>query len=81
MKKTPTISDVLRKAIVKSGIPLLALEQETGVVRASIMRFVRGDQSIRLDAADRLAAYLGFRLGPDPGAKPTRRPGTRGKAK
>lgn len=36
------------------------LQRETGVTRATIMRFVRGDQSIRLDMADRLAAY--FRL-------------------
>ena len=36
------------------------LQRGTGVTRATIMRFVRGDQSIRLDMADRLAAY--FRL-------------------
>ena len=34
-----------------------ALERETGVTRASIMRFVRGSQSLRLDRADRLAAW------------------------
>jgi plasmid maintenance system antidote protein VapI len=78
MKSTPALSDVLRRTIAECGIPLLTLERETGVVRASIMRFVRGDQSIRLDAADKLAHFFGLRLVADPGtsrrkAKPSRR--------
>ncbi len=32
--------------------------------RASIMRFVRGSQSLRLDMADRLAACFGLELRP-----------------
>jgi plasmid maintenance system antidote protein VapI len=61
-KIKPPISDLLRKTIAKSGVPYLALERETGVVRTSIMRFVRGDQYLRLDAADALAAYFGLEL-------------------
>jgi plasmid maintenance system antidote protein VapI len=57
------ISDLLRRTIAESGIPYKRLERETGVTRASIMRFVRGDQSLRLDMADRLAAYYGLALG------------------
>ena len=57
-----SLSDILRQAIVESGISYVALERETGVVRASIMRFVRGDQSLRLDKADRLAEYFGLKL-------------------
>jgi hypothetical protein len=56
------ISDLLRRTIAESGISYNALQRETGVTRASIMRFVRGDQSIRLDMADRLAAYLNLEL-------------------
>jgi plasmid maintenance system antidote protein VapI len=56
------ISDLLRRTIAESGIPLQRLERETGVTRASIMRFVRGTQSLRLDMADRLAAYFGLEL-------------------
>jgi plasmid maintenance system antidote protein VapI len=56
------ISDVLRRAIVESGMAYIALERETGVARASIMRFVRGDQSLRLDMADRLARHFGLEL-------------------
>jgi len=39
-----------------------ALARETGVQRLSIMRFVRGVQSLRLDVADKLAAYFGLAL-------------------
>jgi plasmid maintenance system antidote protein VapI len=56
------ISDLLRRRIAESGIPLKRLERETGVTRASIMRFVRGSQFLRLDMADRLAAYFGLEL-------------------
>jgi len=56
------LSDLLRRTIAESGISYNALQRETGVTRASIMRFVRGDQSIRLDVADRLAAYFGLEL-------------------
>jgi plasmid maintenance system antidote protein VapI len=58
------ITDLLRRTIAESGVPYLTLEQETGLTRASIMRFVRGSQSLRLDMADRLAAYFGLELRP-----------------
>jgi plasmid maintenance system antidote protein VapI len=58
------ITNVLRKAIVDSGLPLLRIAQETGVERASISRFVRGRNSLRLDMADKLAAYFGLVLAP-----------------
>jgi plasmid maintenance system antidote protein VapI len=61
MDTTP-ITAVLRQAIVESGIPYLTLEKETGVQRSSIQRFVDGRQSIRLDMADRIAAFFGLRL-------------------
>jgi plasmid maintenance system antidote protein VapI len=56
------ISDLLRRTIAESGISYNALQRDTGVTRASIMRFVHGDQSIRLDMADRLAAYFELQL-------------------
>jgi plasmid maintenance system antidote protein VapI len=59
--KSP-ITDLLRKTINKSGVPKLVLSRETGVTRPSIIRFARGDQSITLDAADKLAEYLGLEL-------------------
>jgi hypothetical protein len=58
----PTLSAVLRAAIRKSRLPYQTLERETGITRASIMRFVTGRQSLRLDKAERLAAFLGLEL-------------------
>jgi plasmid maintenance system antidote protein VapI len=62
------ISDLLRRtvsgAVAAERTNYKALERETGVTRASIMRFVRGSQSLRLDMADRLAAYFGLELRP-----------------
>jgi plasmid maintenance system antidote protein VapI len=62
VRASSPISDVLREAIIESGIPYLELQRETGVSRASIMRFVRGERTLRLDMADRLAAYFGLSL-------------------
>jgi len=42
----------------------VALERETGVKRASIMRFLRGETSLRLDLADKLAEFFGLELQP-----------------
>src|SRR5262249_10363826 len=60
------ISDLLRRTIARAveggKTNYLALERETGVARASIMRFVRGTQSLHLGVADRLAAHFGLEL-------------------
>ena len=53
-----TMTEALKRAIEKSGLPLLTIEQETGVKRATVMRFMRGEADIRLETADRLAAYF-----------------------
>ena len=39
-----------------------ALERETGVKRQSLMRFMRDEQSLRLDFADRLAEFFELEL-------------------
>jgi plasmid maintenance system antidote protein VapI len=57
-----TMSDALRKAIANSSLAHIAIERATGVKRASIMRFMRGETSLRLDMADKLAAYFGLEL-------------------
>jgi plasmid maintenance system antidote protein VapI len=61
-KPKAPMTDPLRQAIVDSGLPLLTLANETGIARASLIRFVRGQTSLRLDIADRLAAYYGLEL-------------------
>jgi hypothetical protein len=72
-KRNPSASSPLtaplRAAIVETGMPLLQLSNETGITRASLIRFRRGDTSLRLDVADRLADYLGLELVPRRKAK------------
>ena len=62
MSEDESIRDGLRRAIRESGLALLRIAADTGVERASISRFVRGERSLRLDMADKLAAYFGLKL-------------------
>ena len=56
------ISEPLRRTIRASKMPLLTLQKATGVNRTSIRLFLIGQQHLRLDMADRLAAYFALRL-------------------
>ena len=66
--KPGPVSGLLRRtiaeAVEKGRTNYLTLERETGVTRASIRRFVNGERTLRLDVADRLAAYFGLELRP-----------------
>jgi len=62
MKTTPTITTALRKAIERSGQSRYAIAKATGLNESALSRFASGKQSLRLDKADKLAAYLGGRL-------------------
>ncbi len=71
MSKTkPTLTDALRAAIEQSGLTGYRIAKATGIDNANLARFLRGELFLRLDKADKLAAYLGLRLVPDPDAKP-----------
>ena len=65
--KYQTITQALRDAINKSDLSFAALERETGVVRQSLMKFARGERSLRLDMADRLVSYFGLEVRPRKG--------------
>jgi plasmid maintenance system antidote protein VapI len=54
----------LQNAIAKSGMAYLAIERATGVTRQSIMYFMRGERSLQLNIADRLAVYFGLEVRP-----------------
>lgn len=58
----PTISEVLRTEISESGLTLYRIALDTGVVKTSLIRFMRGETSLRLDKADVLAEYLNLEL-------------------
>jgi plasmid maintenance system antidote protein VapI len=61
---TALLRDTIRDAIASGRTNYYALAREADVAKASIMRFVRGTQSLRLDMADRLAAHFGLELRP-----------------
>ena len=61
-KKTATLSDVLRRTINESGLSFYRIAKDTGITSQSLLRFQRGDQSLRLDKVDVLAEYLGLQL-------------------
>jgi plasmid maintenance system antidote protein VapI len=57
-----TMTAALKAAINDSELSFKGLERETGVKRQSMMKFVAGEQSLRLDVADKLAAYFGLEI-------------------
>ena len=56
------MTEVLRAAIEESGVTRYRIAKDTGIPETSLMRFVRGETSLRLDKADVLAEYLGLQL-------------------
>jgi len=77
------ITEALRNALAEAlaaGASFRGLEQATGVLRQCLMKFARGETSLRLDLADRLAAHFGMELTPakpGTGKRPARTPATR----
>jgi len=61
-----TMSELLRQEL-RDADSLYGVAKATGVHKASLIRFLRGETSLRLDIADALAEYFGLEL------KPTRR--------
>jgi len=61
-KSTQPFTEALKKAIRDSEMSFLGLEAATGVKRQSLMKFMRGEQSLQLDYADRLADYFGMKV-------------------
>jgi plasmid maintenance system antidote protein VapI len=67
MPKHKSMTDVLRERLTaefESGASLRTIESEVGVIRQSLVKFIRGEQSLRLDLADRLAARYQLELRP-----------------
>ncbi len=53
------MTELLREALAEAE-SLRAVERATGVKRQSLMKFIRGEQTLRLDAADKLAEHFGI---------------------
>ena len=57
-----TITQALRKTIADTDESFHELERRTGLKRQSLMKFARGEQSLRLDMADKLAEHFGLEI-------------------
>ena len=56
-KTGKTMTALLREALQQAE-SFRSVEKATGVKRQSLMKFARGEQSLRLDKADKLASYF-----------------------
>jgi hypothetical protein len=61
-RKGKSMTEALRRVIAESGMALNAIATKAGVQRMSIVRFLNGTQSLRLDAADKLAGFFGLEV-------------------
>ena len=61
MEEELTLTDMLREHLRKAP-SLRRISKETGVIRDSLQRFRDERQSLRLDHADKLAAYFGIQF-------------------
>ena len=52
----------LRQAIAESKVSFHEIERQTGLKRQSLMKFSAGEQSLRLDLADKLAEFFGLEV-------------------
>ena len=53
---------ILKETIRGSGLSLNELSKRTGVSNPQLSRFMRGDRSLTLPAAEKLVTYFGLRL-------------------
>jgi plasmid maintenance system antidote protein VapI len=61
---------VLKETIRDCGLPMSELAKRTGVSHPQLSRFVRGERTLTLPAAERLVQFFRLRLvGPDKGRK------------
>ena len=61
-KKPALMSDQLQAAIAESGLSSEAVAQRSGVTHDVVMRLLSGQRDIRLETADKIAAFFGMTL-------------------
>lgn len=59
------IIEQLREAMAASGKTQTELSEATGIQQASLSRFLTGKRGLRIEDADKLAAYFGLELRPE----------------
>ncbi len=61
-KISNSLTNTLRKVFKASGYSFRYVETQTGIKRQSLMKFMKEEQSLRLDKADLLADFFGLEL-------------------
>jgi transcriptional regulator with XRE-family HTH domain len=56
------ISDQLKEAVRNCGCTRYQVSKDSGVPFASLDRFLKGERSLQLDSAEKLAKLFGMRL-------------------
>lgn len=64
------MTEALRESLLSDPRSYAEISRCTGVTRPSLMDFAKGRRSLRLDIADRLAAFYGLRIVSGPVTKP-----------
>jgi plasmid maintenance system antidote protein VapI len=62
IRRMPTISEALRKAIQSSRESVTAIAKAAGIPQPRLYRFAEGQQGLTLKNADKLAVYFGLEL-------------------
>jgi len=57
-KTHKTMTQLLREALAEAD-SIRSVAKATGLTHVSLVRFANGEQSLRLDLADKLAAHFG----------------------
>ncbi len=60
--RTDLISEELRAIVTRSDSSVYRLEQDAGIPRGGLARFISGETSLTLATVDRLAGIIGLRL-------------------
>ena len=62
MKNLPALSEQLRKLVADCPVSLCELSRQTGVNKAVLSKFVRGQSGMLLESLDKLGRYFSLRL-------------------
>lgn len=58
-RRYETMTEALRESLLSDPRSFAEVSRQTGLTRTSLMAFANGSRSLRLDLADRLAAFYG----------------------
>ena len=60
--RRPSWAEQIRESVERSGLSLRELSRRSGVTHVQLSRFMRGQRSLTIRAAEKVGAALGLRL-------------------